>query len=350
MLGSLSFVGTLTSVLRLGVIGFGQWGPNHVRNFRSVDGCDVVWVCDQRDSRLALAQSMFRDLQVTSDADRVIGDASVDAVVIATPAKTHFGLAKAALLAGKDVLCEKPLASTVAECEELTALAAREKRILMVGHVFLYHACVQHLKADLNAQQFGRIYSLDAVRTNLGPFRQDVGAIHDLASHDIAIFNYLLGSMPTAVSATGGFFLQKEHEDIGFLTLSYPSGVVCHVHTSWLNPRKVRQMTIVGDAKMAVWDDMHNLEPIRYYDKGVSVDHYSSFGEFQMVLRDGTITIPKVSMVEPLLVQDREFAACVRARRTPESDGAFGTQVMRVLEAASASLREGGKQTAVTAA
>jgi predicted dehydrogenase len=268
----------------------------------------------------------------------------VNAVIIATPAKTHFAIAEAALRAGKDILCEKPLAQTVAECDKLIELAAGHGRILMVGHIFLYHPCVRHLRTDIAGGLFGRIYSLDAVRTNLGPFRQDVGAIYDLASHDVSIFNHLLGGLPTTVSATGGFFLQEKHEDIGFLTLHYPNGVVCHAHTSWLNPRKVRQLTVVGDAKMAVWDDINTREPVRYYDKGVTVDHYNSFGEFQMVIRDGTITVPNIEMEEPLGIQDREFARCIKERRPPASDGRFAADVIRVLEAAGASLREGGRR------
>ena len=191
---------------------------------------------------------------------------------------------------------------------------------------------------------------MDATRTNLGPVRCDVGAIHDLASHDISIFNFLLGATPTEVSATGGFFLQEKIEDIGFLTLHYPKGVICHVHTSWLNPRKVRHLTIVGDHKMAVWDDMNNLEPIRYYDKGVTADHYSTFGEFQMILRDGAIVIPKVRMFEPLLRQDEEFAECIRSRRPPAASGEFGLEVVRVIEAAMESVRQRGHPVAVPGA
>jgi predicted dehydrogenase len=264
--------------------------------------------------------------------------------------QTHFALVKQALEAGKDVLCEKPLAATVGECRALCEIAAARGRILMVGHVFLYNPSVQHLKVDLERGELGRVYYMDATRTNLGPVRRDVGAIHDLASHDISIFSFLLGAAPSEISAAGGFFLQEKIEDIGFLTLSYPRGVICHVHTSWLNPRKVRQLTIVGDHKMAVWDDMNNLEPIRYYDKGVAADHYSSFGEFQMILRDGAITIPKVRLYEPLQKQDQEFVDCLRTRRSPAANGEFGTAVVRVLEAARESISKRGQSVKVPAA
>lgn len=331
------------SSVRVGVIGFGQWGPNHVRNFCAIEDCTVVRVCDLSTARLGLVRKQFRDLETTTEPTAITQAADIDAVVVATPVQTHFALVQQALEAGKDVLCEKPLANSVDECRILCDLAAAKRRVLMVGHVFLYNPCVQHLKIDLDRGELGRVYYMDATRTNLGPVRRDVGAIHDLASHDISIFNHLLGTPPTEVSATGGFFLQEKIEDIAFLTLRYPKGIVCHIHTSWLNPRKVRHLTIVGDHKMAVWDDMNNLEPIRYYDKGVTADHYSSFGEFQMILRDGAITIPKVRLYEPLLRQDQDFIDCLRSRRTPAASCEFGLAVVRVLQAAHESLGNDGR-------
>ncbi len=331
------------SPLRIGVIGFGQWGPNHVRNFSLHDGCEVVRVCDASDARLKAAQKFLRGVATTSNPAEITQAADIDAVVVATPTNTHFALVKAALEAGKDVLCEKPLAQTAAQCLELADLAARQGRILMVGHVFLYNPGVLHLKTDLDRGELGRIYYMDAIRTNLGPVRKDVGAIYDLASHDISIFNFLLNSQPVEVSATGNSVLQAGIEDVGFLTLYYPGNIVCHAHVSWLNPRKVRQLTVVGDHKMAVWDDMNNLEPIRYYDKGVTADHYSSFGEFQLILRDGQITIPKVKMSEPLQKQDAEFIDCIRTRRAPAADARCGLAVVRVMEAAMESLKNHGR-------
>jgi len=329
--------------VRVGVIGFGQWGPNHVRNFSLLEGCEVVRVCDSSEARLAAARKFLRGVGVTTDPAEITQAADLDAVVVATPTNTHFALVKAALEAGKDVLCEKPLARTAAECRELANLAIKHGRILMVGHVFLYNAGVLHLKTDLDRGELGRVYYMDAVRTNLGPVRKDVGAIYDLASHDISIFNFLLGTQPLEVSATGNSVLVSGIEDVGFLTLYYPGNIVCHAHASWLNPRKVRQITIVGDQKMAVWDDMNNLEPIRYYDKGVTADHYTSFGEFQMILRDGQIVIPKVKMSEPLQKQDSEFIASVRTRRAPVADARLGLAVVLVMEAAMESLKNHGR-------
>lgn len=336
-----------SSLLQIGIIGLGQWGPNHVRNFGLIAGCTVRRVCDRSKERLNEAARLFRGPETTTDIGDILNAPDVDAVVIATPTESHFELARAALQAGKDVLCEKPLARTSRECLRLIELAERRGRILMVGHVFLYNAGVAYLKASLDRGELGRIYYLDAVRTNLGPVRRDVGAIYDLASHDISIFNFLLGATPVAVSATGSSVLQERVEDVGFLTLHYPKNVVCHAHASWLNPRKVRQLTVVGDRKMAVWDDMSNLEPIRFYDKGVIPSHYRSFGEFHMVLRDGQITIPKIRSSEPLLVQDTAFVSAVATRKAPAADGRFGLEVVRAIEAASKSLVRRGLSVAL---
>ena len=338
------------STVRVGVIGFGQWGPNHVRNFSIMDGVEVVRVCDGSEARLKAAQKFLRGVAVTTHAAEITSAADIDAVVVATPTSTHFALVKAALEAGKDVLCEKPLAQTADQCRELADLAIKRGRILMVGHVFLYNSGVLHLKTDLDRGELGRVYYMDAVRTNLGPVRKDVGAIYDLASHDISIFSFLLGAQPVEVSATGNSVLVAGIEDVGFLTLYYPGNIVCHAHASWLNPRKVRQITIVGDQKMAVWDDMNNLEPIRYYDKGVTADHYTSFGEFQMILRDGQIVIPKVKMSEPLQKQDGEFIASVRSRLAPVSDARLGLAVVLVMEAAMESLKNHGRAAKVALA
>jgi len=335
--------------VRIGLIGFGQWGPNHARNFNSIEGSQVVRICDWSEERRTIAREQFRDTETTEDAQTIFGAPDINAVVIATPLQSHFALVKQALEAGKDVLCEKPLAATAAECSQLCVLARLNHRILMVGHVFLYNPGVLHLRAELDRREFGQIYYMDAVRTNLGPVRGDVGAIHDLASHDVSIFNFLLRSMPVEVSATCGAFLQAGIEDIGFLTLVYPEGVICHAHTSWLNPRKVRQLTLVGATKMAVWDDMNNLEPIRYYDKGIEADGYATFGEFHLVLRDGAITIPKLKLFEPLLRQDQEFVKCVRDRSQPTANGEFGLGVVRVLAAAKESLAQRGQMVPVSA-
>jgi predicted dehydrogenase len=335
--------------IRIGVVGFGAWGPNHVRTFRAQEGCRVTMVADRSQERLAACRKQYPEVVTTDDADKLIASPEVDAVVVATPLVTHHEIIKKALLAGKDVLSEKPLTRSGEEALEVTRLAEEKRLILMVGHVFLYNPGILYLKQEIDRGELGRIYYIDTVRTNLGPIRQDVGAIYDLASHDISICNFLLGGQPTEVSANAAYYLQDgKVEDVGFITLVYPSNIICNLHVSWLDPRKVRQLTAVGDRKMAVWDDMNTSEPVRIYDKGVSNERkYSTFGEFHLVLRDGNIMIPKVRMFEPLVQQDSHFLAAVRERVSPQSDGRYGLALVRVLEAALESIQAKGRLTAV---
>lgn len=336
--------------VRIGIVGYGAWGPNHVRCFSSIESCQIVRICDFNTERLNAAKRNFPDIGTTSDQQDILESDDVDAVIIATPLTTHYDLVKRALKAGKHVLCEKPLTHTSVQASELVQLAKSGRLVLMVGHVFMYNPGILHLKRDIETNKLGQIYTIDAVRTNLGPIRQDVGAIYDLASHDISIFNFLLESEPLEVSATGANFLYKEREDIAFLTLKYPNKIVCHMQVSWLNPRKVRQITVVGDRKMALWDDLKPLEPIRIYDKGVTAERpYATFGEFQLLLREGDIVIPKVAPFEPLLRQDQHFISSVLDDKTPLSDGLNGLAVVRVLEAAMESFKEEGRMVAVAA-
>ncbi|HEY1793725.1 MAG TPA: Gfo/Idh/MocA family oxidoreductase [Opitutaceae bacterium] len=338
---------TIEAPLRVGVIGLGQWGPNHVRIFSRMTGCAVTRICDRSERSLAAARRQFPGIDASLDPGSITDADDIDAVVVATPVKYHHPLVKRALQNGKHVLCEKPLSGTARSSYELAALAARRRLTLMVGHIFLYNSGTLHLRDAITRGDLGRIYYMDAVRTNLGPVRTDVSVAFDLASHDISIFNFLLGARPAAVSAVGAAYLQRRVEDISFLTLWYPRGVVCHVHTSWLNPRKVRQLTVVGDRKMAVWDDMNTLEPVRTYDKGVVTNGYASFGEFHMKLRDGAITIPKIRPFEPLVRQNEEFAASIRSGRPPSASARFGADIVQILEAARRSMRSGGRTVSI---
>jgi predicted dehydrogenase len=335
--------------IRIGIVGFGAWGPNHVRTFRAQEGCRVTMVADRSPERLAACQKQFPGTPTTDDADKLIDSPDVDAVVVATTLVTHHELIGKALLAGKDVLSEKPLTQRSNQALELTQLAEEKKLVLMVGHVFLYNPGILYLKGQIDGGELGRLYYIDTVRTNLGPIRQDVGAIYDLASHDISICNFLLGGQPAEVSANAAYYLQDGTvEDVGFITLVYPNNVICNLHVSWLDPRKVRQLTAVGDKKMAVWDDMNTSEPVRIYDKGVSSERkYTTFGEFHLILRDGNILIPKVRMFEPLVLQDTDFLSAVRKRVAPQSDGRYGLAVVRVLEAALESIQARGRLTPV---
>ena len=334
--------------VRIGIVGFGAWGPNHARNLNVQEGCHVVQIADVSETRLRQARKQYPDVDVTIDAETVIEGSGNDAVVIATPLGSHHNLVRRALLADKHVLCEKPLTRTSEEAKELIEIAASKRLVLMVGHVFMFNPGALFLKEEIARGELGRIYYVDLVRTNLGPIRQDVGAIYDLASHDISICNFLLEAQPSEVACNAAFYLQRDREDVAFLTLYYPNQVVANIHVSWLDPRKVRQVTVVGNSKMALWDDINTTEPLRLYDKGVAAERaYNTFGEFHMVLRDGNIVIPKVRMFEPLTREAHHFVSCVRERRPPICDGHSGLAVVRVLETALESLKNGGRITAV---
>jgi len=325
--------------IRLGVIGCGHWGPNHIRNFASSKGATVVWAADTSEARRQHVASLYESIRFTDSADEVFADESVDAVVIATPTRTHHALCLAAIRAGKDVLCEKPLAIDSAECEGLVVAAKEHGVVLMVGHVFLFNGGILKLKELISTGDLGKIHYASAQRTNLGPIREDVNASYDLASHDVSIFNYLFDCPPLTVSARGGSYLNTGIEDVVFATLTYPNGVVVGIEVSWLNPKKVRQITIVGDRKMVTWDDL-SAGPVSIYDKGVAREpFYDSFGEFHLLTREGDVTIPKIALDEPLKRQARFFLDAIRSRDASYCDGTHGWDVVRTLEAIEESMR-----------
>jgi predicted dehydrogenase len=336
-------------MIRVAVIGAGRWGPNLIRNFHNRQESVVVWVVDRDVRRIAQVRSRFADVQVGDDPAAVLADPTVDAVVVATPTSTHYGLVKAALEQKKHVLVEKPITTDARQAEELRILADRVGRVLMVGHVFLYNAGVQRVKQILAAGDLGRIYYMSMVRTNLGPIRMDVNAAWDLASHDLSIVNYWLDAGPTSVSAVGGSWINPGVEDAVFATLRYPNGVLVNLHASWLNPRKNRDVTVVGDRRMLTFDDMNLNEPLRIYDKQVTDElthpaYVDSFASFRSSVRDGDITIPRVAMNEPLKDECDHFLECITAGRRPRSDGAEGLAVVRALEALARSVRNAGRE------
>lgn len=335
--------------LRIGIIGCGEWGKNHIRTFASIDNCTVSHAADLSEEKLQVMKQRYSWLQTTIDPMTLIHADDVDAIVIATTTRAHYALAKQALEAGKHVLCEKPLTLSSQESLELTELAESKALTLMVGHVFMFNPGIMYLKEQIRNGVLGNIFYMDSVRTNLGPIRQDVGAIYDLASHDISIFNFLLDHEPLQVSAKGGYYIQPDREDMAYVTLEYPNMTISHAHVSWLNPRKVRQLTVVGDKKMMVWDDIMPLETIRVYDKGLNgPPDYDTFGQFQISLRDADVTIPKVQMFEPLRKQAEHFVQCVQQHERPLSDGWNGLSVVRALEGAMQSLREEGRPISLT--
>lgn len=276
----------------IGLIGYGHWGPNHVRVLNGFPGARVRVVADSDGQRLEAVRQQFPGTEAATRFEAVLQHPEVQAVVVATPVTTHHSLVKAALLAGKDVLVEKPITYTAAEAQELIDLARAHGRVLMCGHVFLFNAGIRKLREYVRDGILGRVYYMAATRTNLGPLRRDVNALYDLGSHDVSIFHYLLDARPGEVAAWGECYLQHDHEDVTFACLEYPNRTLCHMHVSWLNPRKERTLVVVGDHKMAVWDDTAPLEAVRLYDKGLMQEpYYDSFGQFQLVLRDADVLL-----------------------------------------------------------
>ncbi len=337
--------------VRVAVVGAGHWGPNLINNFQNSRRSQVSWVVDRDQARLERVRERFPDVQTTDDFDRVVRDDGVDAMVIATPTSTHFDLAHAALEAGKHVLVEKPLADSAERCEALCELAERERRVLMVGHIFVYNDAARQVKQIIEAGGLGRIYYIAMNRTNLGPIRVDVNAAWDLAAHDIALASDWLGSWPTSVSAMGGAWINTGIADAVFATLQYPGDVLVNLHASWLNPRKARDITVVGDQRMLTFDDVNLSEPLRIYDKQVSgeltqASFVDTFSSFRMSVRDGDVSLPRVAMGEPLKNECEHFLDCVFEDKAPRSGGPEGLAVVRVLEALSQSLEQRGASVA----
>jgi predicted dehydrogenase len=336
-------------MIHVGVIGAGHWGPNLIRNFHNKQTSEVRWVIDRDPGRLEQVRARFPDVQVASDAERCLEDTQVSAVVVATPTSTHYPLVKAALEHGKHVLVEKPIAHRSDHGHELVLLAEKAQRVLMVGHVFLYNGAVRHVKQYLDKGELGRVYYVSMVRTNLGPIRMDVNASWDLASHDISIVNYWLGAHPLSASAVGGSWINPGLEDAVFATLRYPNDVLVNLHASWLNPRKSRDVTVVGDRRMLTFDDMSLMEPIRVYDKQVTdartqPGFIDSFASFRSSVREGDIIIPRVAPGEPLKTECDHFIDCVQTGKPPLTGGREALAVVTALEAIERSVRSAGRE------
>lgn len=327
-------------MVNISVVGCGHWGPNYIRVFGELPDSTVVEACDTDTSRLDQIGRRFPNLRMSTSIDEVVKNAGTDTVVIATPTVSHHELAKKCLLNGKHVLVEKPLALKVQQADELVALAKEKARVLMVGHTFLYNPAVRKMKEYIKNEDFGRVYYLHATRTHLGLIRPDVNAIWDLAPHDVSIFSYLLEAQPEQASAVGGRFLHDDKEDVGFITLTYPGGCIGSIHVSWIDSNKMREIVAVGSRKRIVFDDLNNLEKIRVYEKGASVERaYEGFGEFQLLLRDGDIVSPRLEFHEPLRVQCQHFLDCVMNGVKPLTDGREGSNVVRVMNAIEGSMR-----------
>jgi predicted dehydrogenase len=325
------------------IIGCGYWGINYVRVFADFPDAFVLSVCDQREARLAEIERRFADLAVTQSVDEALDLPGVDVAVIATEAQSHHDLAMRALERGKHVLIEKPLTLRAHEASELIELAEERSLVLLVGHTFIYNPGVSAVKERIVEGDLGRVYYAYSRRTSLGPIRHDVNALWDLAAHDIAIFNFLLDSQPEWVSAVGAKVLRNSREDVGFIALGYPGELVAHVHVSWADPNKVREVVVVGSDRRIVFNDLDPLERVRIFDKGVKAVHEpTSWGEYHFQLRDGSITSPAVPFLEPLKSQCGHFLHCVRRGERPRTDGRHGRAVVQAMEAIEASVAQRG--------
>ena len=320
--------------LRFGIIGWGYWGPKIARNLESIPQAAVTMVADldsQRLASLALSQPWMRTTSRPED----VFCSDVDGVVIATPVRTHYQLAKAALLQGKHVLVEKPLTANVSEAEKLVALAEQRQRVLMVGHTFEYSPAVNELRRLVQNGDLGRIYCIEAERVNLGLFRSDINVIWDLAPHDISILLYLLGKKPEQVKVQAHAHLQPHIHDIAHIDLIYADGMTSHIHVSWLHPCKIRRVTVIGDARMVIYDDTSPAEMIKIYNKGADI-HADPVVSY----RFGEVTIPHIDWIEPLRLECEDFARAILMGTQPRAHGGVGLEVVRVLARAQEALEQ----------
>ncbi len=331
-------------MIKIGLIGCGAWGKNLLRNFSNLPGCVLLSCCDENPKQIESLCPSYPKVEFTRNHKEIIDNPNLDAVVIATPPATHFKLCKAAILADKDVFVEKPLVLDTEKGEELVQLAEKKKRVLMVGHIMEYHAATLKLKEYIDKGELGEIYYVYSTRVNLGKVRDIENALWSFAPHDISMILFLLGKSPVSVTATGECYLQKDKgiEDVVFVNMHFEDGTMAHVHVSWLDPHKERRLTVVGDKKMAVFDDTRSAEKIWIYDKGVNTrQDYNTYGEY-LSLRFGDVLIPQIPGTEPLKTECEHFVDCVQNRRTPRSDGRDGLRVSKVLDAAQRSLKMGG--------
>jgi predicted dehydrogenase len=335
------------SGLQVGVVGCGYWGPNLVRNFVELSMSNVVAASDLREERLAHIKTCYPQITVTKDYSDFFA-MQLDAAVIATPPATHFRIARDCLQHDLHVLVEKPLTLSSRDAEELIEIAETRDLTLMVGHTFEYNSAVRALKQIIETGELGQIHYVDAVRASLGLFQRDLNVLWDLAPHDLSILLYILGGDPISISAQGAACIFTDVHDIVYLHLEFPGGILAHVHVSWLDPCKVRRITVVGSRKMVVYDDIATLEKIRIYDKGVEVPPYTNtFGDFQCSYRYGDVVIPHIRFVEPLRRECQHFLECIENHEEPQSCGRVGFKVVRLLEVAERSLHNDGVQETV---
>jgi len=332
--------------LKMGVIGYGYWGPNLVRNFAELDCTQMLAVSDMRPERLAVAQRRHPGLHGVRDYHELMRDPAIDAIAIATPVSTHYGLALEALQAGKHVLVEKPLTMTSQQASHLISEAAKRKLTLMVDHTFVYTGAVHKIRELVAQAALGDIYYYDSVRINLGLFQSDVNVLWDLAAHDLSIMDYVLPSRPVAVSATGSGHVPGKPENIAYMTVFFADSLIAHIHVNWLAPVKIRRTLIGGSLKMIVYDDLEPSEKVKVYDRGITLNGHTDAEQIHQMLvsyRLGDMWSPQLDITEALRQEIIHFADCVQTGQAPISDGRAGRRVVRILEAATQSLAARGQ-------
>jgi len=329
-------------MIKFGVIGYGYWGPNIVRNLRALESCQVVGICDQTPAARKRIEAANPGIPVHSEASELIKSPDVDAIAVITPVWTHYELTKAALENGKHVFVEKPFTSTTAQGEELINLAVQKNLQIMVDHTFLFTGAVRKIQKLLKEGMLGKLYYYDSTRVNLGLFQHDCNVIWDLAPHDLSIMNHLLHKEAEAISATGQGHLNG-HEDIAFMTVYFPDNVIAHINVNWLSPVKIRTTLIGGEKKMLVWNDLEADEKLKIYDKGVDVKSQEGVYNLLVSYRSGDMWAPHVEQIEALRIELQYFAECITKSETPFNGGCAGLKVVRMLEAASRSLSQRGE-------
>jgi len=328
------------------VIGLGRWGPNIVGALSRIDEANLTVIADINEETLSNVSKRYPSLLTTLNLNDVLDNSSIDAIAICTPVETHTALVKSALEAGKHVFVEKPFGQNTKVCESLCQLAKNKNLIIVVGHVFLFNASVIALKKIIKSGELGKVLHIEAHRTNLGPVRKDVNAVWDLTSHDLSIFDFLLDDLPEEVSCLGSCKLDPKNEDTTYSTFKYQEGILAHAHASWLNPRKVRQITVIGSEKMALWDDLNLDHPITIYDSSIGLEqsYYSdSFASHRLSYNRGNVVLPSIPTNEPLLEEIKHFTKVIKGKEMNRSSGTYGTEVVKTLRAADKSLRESGK-------
>ena len=332
--------------VRLGVIGYGYWGPNIVRNAGSLDNCDLAAICDQNPAALKRAGKLYPGVKLTSDAAEVLRSPDIDAIAVVTPVWTHYELAKQALENGKHVFVEKPFTSTSAQAEELIELAQKKNLQIMVDHTFLFTGAVRKIRELVDKGALGSLYYFDSTRVNLGLFQHDVSVVWDLAPHDLSIMDYVLREKAEAVVATGAKHV-NDLADMAFITVYFPGNLIAHINVNWLSPVKVRMTLIGGKDKMLVWNDLEPDEKIKIYDKGVDITNGQGVYDLLVSYRSGDVWAPKVEQTEALRLELSYFVDCILKNQTPMNDGAAGLRVVRLLEAAEESLNQRGRAVSI---